>query len=742
MKRVLVLAMGGLLAAVAMAAPQPNIVHVLADDLGWTDVAAYYRAVHGREAVYETPNIDRIAARGMRFMQAYSPSAVCAPSRAAYITGQWVPHNGVISVLGGRLPRPHHTSFPFSDPFYSGRAPMGTPCIPKVLKSAGYTTAHVQKWHCGGMANSYPGPVDYGFDFSWLASSMNYNDPGLWDPADKKTADFEGIWRPINPHRLADFPKSRDPEAPYALDENDRPYDSVTGVALRWMEKTTRIGKEPFFLNFCPSFVHGPISTRDRARLAYYCAKMGYDFPTDPGQVTDRMEVHINPYYAAMVDSFDWQVGQLLEFLEKTDDPRNPGHKLIENTYIMISSDNGGCQRLPIMHGKGHVEWVTDNSPLRGGKQSVCEGGIRIPFVISGPGIAQGSVNATPINLVDLFPTYMAMAGVKDYPGLELDGCNLLPIMTGRSKQLFKPDGELRDTLYWHYPIGLPQSSMIRKGEWKLRLNYASEANLEPKVELFKLYNDDGTPNDLGESHNLADSHPEKSKALLDELVKWCEKYDAPATYKVSTNTGKKLPGAERVPKALERSIEGSRVIMRFETGRDKSRVVSGLLLYTTNGSLLLRDSRGGEEWFSVKAKIEGGVASAQAPAGMTHGVFYLRDENGFMVTSEPIPAMSVKGAGIGDPGSSYIKDGYAFRPGMESLINLARQTHVSAVKRKLDTAALDKAIGSAEHLIQQPVEENSYAEMMRTLRREIHALKVPEATRPIINQFVTRKWR
>ena len=138
-------------AATAVAAPKPNIVHILIDDLGWQDVGCYYRTHHKNEPFYETPNMDRLAKSGVRFMHAYSPAMTCAPSRAAYMTGQVTPHNGVYHVnMGGRIPRARKDDRPQIDPYYFARVMPGKPAIPKMLKQAGYTTAHVGKWHISG----------------------------------------------------------------------------------------------------------------------------------------------------------------------------------------------------------------------------------------------------------------------------------------------------------------------------------------------------------------------------------------------------------------------------------------------------------------------------------------------------------------------------------------------------------------------------------------------------------------
>ena len=332
-------------ASVVWAVPQPNIVHILTDDLGWMDVACYYRAVHGKQSIYETPNMDRIASGGMRFMQAYSPSATCSPSRAAYMAGQYTIHTGVLHVIGGIAPTPFRADFPYIDGYYPSRLDLDTPVIADVLKDAGYVTGHIQKWHLGGRSNGYPDPVAYGFDFGWT-DGKDYNDPEVWDKNMKHKHEYwSGVWLPNYPNRLQGFGTS-DPDDPFRVDpaDDDRPFDGVSDLAVRWLDKVKDQDK-PFFLNLCPSFVHGPICTRDRKRLEYYCKKMGMPFPATPGKVTDKVDGQVNPYYASMIDSLDWQVGKILSFLETTGDPRNPGHKLIDNTYLIVSSDNGGAER-------------------------------------------------------------------------------------------------------------------------------------------------------------------------------------------------------------------------------------------------------------------------------------------------------------------------------------------------------------------------------------------------------------
>lgn len=744
MKKALLLLVGLLIAITAdgAKAPKPNIVHILTDDLGWQDVAAYYRAVQGKEAVYETPSLDRLVESGMRFMQAYSPSATCAPSRAAYMSGQYAPHTGVLHVMGSLPPRPHNPGTTYIDGFYPMRLDLSKPTIARVLQEAGYLTGHIKKWHFGGRDNGYPAPVDYGFDFSWMAHSKDYNDPELWDPNMKhKQPYWNGLWLPLTP-RHTGFATS-DPNDPFRTDPNDddRPLDGVSDLAVRWLNKAKDQGK-PFFLNMCPSLVHGPISTRDRKRLEYYCEKMGVPFPTDSGRITekewDKQWGQVNPYYASMIDGLDWSIGKVLTFLETTDDPRNPGHKLIENTYFMVSADNGAAE------GRFRTkERVADNSPLRAGKSSVYEGGIRVPFIIRGPGIEPGGVSETPINLIDLFPTFMDMAGAKPSCALDIDGCNILPIMKGVGAKARFADGSVRDTLYFTLPTGGCSASTIRKGGWKLVLNHAPEKNGRPPIELFKLYNQDGSVADLSEASNLADANPEKRGELLSELTAWLNKYETQLPYKNPkvSPLDRTLAGADKVPAVVRLSEQGKRLLVRFETGGGKSKIVDAIFVYTTNGSDLLRDHPQYEEWFRAPALLGDGVATAIAPPGMTHGIFCLRDENNFLVRSKYVvhahgPGGDSRWTIVKDPG-----DAYAWRPGLISLLDTGAAARKHAMAAGLTVEALQKAIQIARSVIQTPAEEATYAPAMRNLRREIRSLNVPEAKLSVLNLFKTEKW-
>ena len=717
---------------------QPNIVHILTDDLGWMDPACYYRAVHGKEPVYETPNMDRLAANGRRFMQAYSPAPTCAPSRAAFLTGRYGPNNGVLHVMGGLLPRPLSPDFRYIAPFYASRVPLNMPVIPQVLKQAGYTTAHIKKFHAGGKGNGYPYPVTYGFDFSW-ERDHNYNDPDLWDPnMPNKSEYFNGLWLPQRPNRLHQF-ATDDPADPFRTnpEDDDRPFDGTVDLAQRWMEKV-RQGDKPFFLNYCTSMVHGPLSARDRTRFEHYCRKLGIPVPTTMMSMNPTHSGQINPYYATMVDTTDWLVGRLVTYLEETDDPRNPGHKLIDNTYVILSSDNGGCMGIPIQNEAGHHEHelVTDNAPLRGGKQTPYEGGVRTPFIVRGPGVAEGAVSDAVVSLIDLFPTFMAMAGLEPDPDLRHDGCDLLPVLLGRQQVPTFADGRVRESLFFHYPVEMPMASAIRKGNWKLYRNLGPGVNQAPDIELFRLLGEDGQPADVSEAHNLAGTHPDKRDELLNELNGWLGKTGAALPYKNPHFNQGGMEHQDRVPSVTGRGVEDDTVWVTVEAGEDKSRIVGATLLYTVNPQSAGAFHQANEEWFEVSAQVLGNRVEAKAPPGMTHGVLYLRDEHDFLITSEPLPPVNEVGYNVKD--SQILKDGFAYRPGLVAMQRCGDAAVNIARKQGLDTARLQWALAQAAELADAPVNPTDAYVAMARIRNEIRRLgpAVPEAGLFALNQF------
>ncbi|SMP38878.1 Arylsulfatase A [Neorhodopirellula lusitana] len=710
---------------IVFAEPKPNIVHILTDDFGWQDPVCF--DVDG-ETPYETPNLDRLAKNGRKFMQAYSPSPTCAPSRAAYISGQYPAHTGIYHVLGGKLPRAYSPRFTHINPFYRYRLPLDEMTIPKELKKAGYTTGHVGKWHLGGRSNGYPFPGNYGFDTGYVddlgKGGTYYPDPDIWGPRKDHRAIHNGLAKSMKPDRLSGW-ATDDPNDPFQLDEDGRPFDKTLDVALKWLDKHHG---EPFFLNYCTYYVHSPIQTRNRERFEYYCKKMGYDFPTDPGIINKGRGGKTDPYYATMVDTLDWMIGNVITYLEETDDPRNPGHKLVDNTYIIVSSDNGG-----LVSRSGGT--ITDNSPLREGKQDLHEGGVRIPFIVRGPNVPANSVCETPISLIDLYPTFVDLAELPSSDNPKLDGCNIRPLMEGKESVAQFADGSVRESIFFYYPIELSSGCGMRKGPWKIYRNLGPGNNRSPLVELFRLYNDDGSMADVGENENLAEKMPELTNQLLAEMDRFLD--DANVSYPFKNPRIEKHIGQDKVPAVLDRGDDGDRIWVEVESGVDKSQIVEAKLLYTVNGSLL-EVSRGRREmWFEEPAVITGGRIEGTVPPGTSHAVFCMRDSEGFLVMSEEL--LSYQQASSTKADSSYLKHAYAFRPGLFALIQLGREAKAELNRSGKANATLQTELLNAEAVYASGnASDRKYCDTLRSLRNSIRDLKgeVPQADNHYINLF------
>ena len=328
----------------------PNIIYIMADDLGWTDLSGQ------GSTYYESPNIDRLAAQGMVFSNAYAPASNCAPTRAACITGQYGPRHGVYTVnSSARGESKDRKLIPIPNTTELAESAL---TIPEVLKSAGYVTGHIGKWHLGG------DPLEHGFDENiggghWgLPPGNGYNSPYAF---------------------------------PNCIQEEEGEYltDRLGREAVRFIERNK---DKPFYLSYWTYSIHSPIQGK-KDLVEKYGNK----------QVT---EAHDYPAYAAMVQSLDENVGSLMDKLEELG--------LAENTLIVFTSDNGGVWRWS-------KQW-----PLRSGKGSYTEGGIRVPMFVRWPGrIQQGSTSETPVCGIDLFPTFLDAAGIEKPQGKVLDGVSL-----------------------------------------------------------------------------------------------------------------------------------------------------------------------------------------------------------------------------------------------------------------------------------------------------------------------------
>jgi len=432
---------------------RPNFVFILADDLGWADLGCYDSDLH------ETPNIDRLARQGMRFTDAYAAAPVCTPTRASIMTGKYPArlHMTIWYEASANPPR-NRKLIP---PITQGNMPHEQVTIAEVLKEAGYFTAHVGKWHLGD-AGYYP--QTQGFDVNIGGT--------FWGAPKSFFYPYSGQSRWGGEYRYV-------PHLEFGA-EGEYLTDRLTNEALRIMDK---VKDKPFFLNLCYHTVHTPIEGKP-GLVEYYREKI------KPGMN------HQNYEYAAMVHSLDENVGRVMDKLDELD--------IADNTIVVFFSDNGGFIN------KFNLKVVTNNYPLRSGKGSLYEGGIRDPLIIRWPGMTQpGSVCNEPVSSIDFYPTFLEMTSLAGDPkhNSDMDGLSLVP-------QLKNPGAKLkRQALYWHYPHYYPTTtpvSSIRQGEWKL-LEYFEDNH----VELYNL------ENDIGEQKNLAETMPEKAKELRKHLDDW-----------------------------------------------------------------------------------------------------------------------------------------------------------------------------------------------------------------------------
>lgn len=447
---------------------QPNIVFLLMDDMGWKDLGVY-----GSE-FYETPNLDRLAANGMRFTDAYAASPVCSPTRASILCGKYPATVGVTDWIGA------HTKGKLIDAPYIDHIPLSEISIAENLRKGGYDTWHVGKWHLGDK-NHYP--ENHGFDIN--IGGNHWGQP------------MNGYFSPYGMDNLSDGP------------DGEYLTDRLTDEAIKLIEQK---GNKPFFLNFAHYAVHTPIQAPHHL-IEKYQAKSrklelekmqsfeeGEVFPTD-----DKKDFHIkrrliqsDPTYAAMIENLDDNIGRLLNALKAND--------IADNTIVIFTSDNGG---LATAEGS-----PTCNAPLSEGKGWMYEGGVREPLIIKWPGITQpGSVCETPVTSPDFYPTILEMAGLPPLPNQHKDGISIASILKG--------EGHLdRAAIYWHYPHygnqgGTPGSS-IRMGDYKLIEFFEDE-----HIELYNLRED------ISENNDLSEKKPQLVEKMRNKLKHWRENVEA-----------------------------------------------------------------------------------------------------------------------------------------------------------------------------------------------------------------------
>ena len=594
---------------------KPNIILILTDDLGWQDVGCYDI---DEPTPMETPNIDALASKGVQFWHGYSPAPTCAPTRCAIMSGDHPARAQKTHVVGGHPPLVYNPSHPMMPPWYTGRMPEDTVTLPKLLQKNGYVTGHCGKWHMAIDHHSFPQPKDQGFD--WTRSNL-------------------GTTRKMTPNRITGFATDKKND-PYRLDEDGITTHQNSLDALQFVEEQK---DKPFFLYYATWLVHTPIHTRSKALLDKYCKKLGVQPDPDKPEVWTG-QGQTNPFYCAMVEELDTYMGHLFTYLENTDDPRWPGHKLIENTYIIFTSDNGGMEKTP-------GEIITDNYPLDRGKISLMEGGTRVPLIITGPGIKAGVQSDVMINGLDFYPTILTLTGTEKPEDKSLDGLDVSELLLNDPADpglVKEADGKARDTMVWHFPNSVALESTIRVDGFKLVRNYnhVNDARTEP-FELYELYGKDGKRVDIEEAKNLAAAMPEKVKELDDKLTEILTEMEASYPY-YNPNHPKGLPNQDKVCKVLSHQQSGDTVTFKYRGNGAK--VLRANLLYTMNSG----DKS--EEWFRIPAELTSeGVVTAKLPEGTTHYLINLIDENNFLRSYPEVTRIK--------DGKHYSKQALANRP-------------------------------------------------------------------------------
>ncbi|WP_217699546.1 sulfatase [Salegentibacter holothuriorum] len=433
---------------------KPNVLFLLVDDLGWKDLSIY-----GSD-FYETPNIDRLAQTGARFTNAYAPNPVCSPTRAAILTGKYPSRVGITDWIPGY--DPHDRKLKGPEDLH--QLPLEEKTIAETLKDQGYQTFFAGKWHLGGEGNL---PNHQGFDVN--KGGFHYGQP----PG--------GYYSPYKNEKLKDGPNGE-----YLTDR-------LTNESIQFMEENQN---KPFYLHLAYYTVHTPIQA-NKEYIEKFQKKKNQLEESKPIIKQDgrgnTVQNQNNAAYASMVYALDKSVGTLLNKLDSL--------QLTDNTLIIFTSDNGGLTTLANNRGTA----PTSVKPLRAGKGWAYEGGIRVPFIIKPPKEkSDQKVLEDPVISMDLYPTILDYLNIEKVPEQHKDGKSLYA--------LIEEDKRLeRESLFFHFPhyhsSGWRPGSALRKGNWKLMHFYENDA--------YELYN---LKDDVGEQEDLSKKHPEKLKALKQDL--------------------------------------------------------------------------------------------------------------------------------------------------------------------------------------------------------------------------------
>ena len=460
---------------------QPNIILFLVDDMGWQDCSLpFWDKPTKLNDTYHTPNMERLAAKGMMLTNAYS-NAVCTPTRVSLMTGMNVARHGVTNWTNVNSNTPTDFKDTLLQPAkwnYNGLTPelhystalqhtvVATP-LPQILKEAGYYTIHAGKAHFASTGMPGASPINMGFDVNIGGSAAGH--PGSFLASKNyRQNERDTSWAVRGLEKYI-------PEDLYLT-------EAITREAIQTLDQ--RNSNKPFFLYLSHYAVHVPYEKDIRFYQKYIDAGL-----------TDT-----EAKYAALVEGMDKSLGDIINYLEK--------NGLDKDTYILFTSDNGGLSLKGSRSGEPH----TQNLPLKQGKGSLYEGGIRVPMIAAGPQIKPGSVSKQYIVSEDYFTTILQMANAYPKTVKQLvDGKSFLPVLQGKQKNI---DGQ--KAIVWHYPNnwtnvnlkGISWASAIRQGDWKLIYFHKQQV-----LELYHL------SKDIEELHDLSSREVTKTKALANLLT-------------------------------------------------------------------------------------------------------------------------------------------------------------------------------------------------------------------------------
>lgn len=438
--------------SITPAVNKPNFILILTDDQGWTSTSQLMngRVANSKSDYYETPQIERFAAMGMRFSSGYAPCALCCPTRRSIQFGQSPARQG-----DALYKENYHPDF------------KKVATIPAVLKSISpdYKAAHYGKWDL--RSDLFPEDLNY-------------------DESDGNTGNRNGDMNSTKESKWTDLFLNNDPKR----------IETITDRALNFMGRQVKSG-HPFYLQVSHYATHVDFQAKESTYKKYQQKKKG--------------DVHGNASYAAMLEDLDSGIGRLLDKIEELG--------IGDNTYVILMADNGAVESVPPIKNKfehpSNLKNKTNSYPLRGGKWTLYEGGIRVPFMVIGPGIKGGSQSDIPVTGWDILPTLSDLAGNKNPLPKNLDGTSFKPLFISATQEKFKRE---KEQLVFHY-FGKPHSS-IRVGDYKLIKFW----NLK-KVELYDL------KNDLGELQDISATNLEKVKELEASLMAYLEGVKAEVLY-------------------------------------------------------------------------------------------------------------------------------------------------------------------------------------------------------------------